>query len=189
MAAHQAPSSLGFSRQEHWSELPFPSPMHASEKGKWRCSVVSDPQQPHGLHPSRLLHPWDFPGKSTGVCCHCLACEMSANSAIRVVSSTYLMLLIFLLPILIPACNSSCPSFIMYLYMSSVYMLNKQGDNRQPCCTFSILSQSVVLCRVLTLASWPKYSFLRRQVRWSSTPMSLRAFHCLLRFTQSKALA
>ena len=34
-AAHQAPSSLGFSRQEHWSGLPFPSPMHASEKWKW----------------------------------------------------------------------------------------------------------------------------------------------------------
>ena len=31
-AAHQAPPSLGFSRQEHWSELPFPSPMHESEK-------------------------------------------------------------------------------------------------------------------------------------------------------------
>ena len=34
-AAHQAPPSLGFSRQEHWSELPFPSPMHESEKWKW----------------------------------------------------------------------------------------------------------------------------------------------------------
>ena len=32
MAAHQAPLSLGFSRQEHWSGLPFPSPMHQSEK-------------------------------------------------------------------------------------------------------------------------------------------------------------
>ena len=32
MAAHQAAPSLGFSRQEHWSGLPFPSPMHASEK-------------------------------------------------------------------------------------------------------------------------------------------------------------
>ena len=30
--AHQAPLSLGFSRQEHWSGLPFPSPMHESEK-------------------------------------------------------------------------------------------------------------------------------------------------------------
>ena len=32
MAAHQGPPSLGFSRQEHWSRLPFPSPMHESEK-------------------------------------------------------------------------------------------------------------------------------------------------------------
>ena len=32
MAAHQDPPSLGFSRQEHWSGLPFPSPMHESEK-------------------------------------------------------------------------------------------------------------------------------------------------------------
>ena len=32
MAAHQAPPSLGFSRHEHWSGLPFPSPMHESEK-------------------------------------------------------------------------------------------------------------------------------------------------------------
>ena len=32
MAAHQAPPPLGFSRQEHWNGLPFPSPMHISEK-------------------------------------------------------------------------------------------------------------------------------------------------------------
>ena len=57
MAAHQAPQSLGFSRQEHWSGLPFPSPMHESEKWKWSRSVMSDPQQPHGLQPTRLLHP------------------------------------------------------------------------------------------------------------------------------------
>jgi len=34
MAALQAPLSLGFSRQEHWSGLPFPSPVHESEKRK-----------------------------------------------------------------------------------------------------------------------------------------------------------
>ena len=33
---------------------------------------MSDPQRPHGLQPSRLLRPWDFLGKSTGVGCHCL---------------------------------------------------------------------------------------------------------------------
>ena len=31
---------------------------------------MSDSSQPHGLQPTRLLRPWDFPGKSTGVGCH-----------------------------------------------------------------------------------------------------------------------
>ena len=41
-------------------------------KWKWSRSVMSDSSRPHGLQPTRLLHPWDFPGKSTGVGCHCL---------------------------------------------------------------------------------------------------------------------
>ena len=61
---------MEFSRQEYWSGLPFPSPMHESEKWKWSHSVVSDSSRPHGLQPTKLLHPWDFPGKSTGVGCH-----------------------------------------------------------------------------------------------------------------------
>ena len=46
-AAHQALPSLGFSRQEHWSGLPFPSPMHESEECKWSRSVMSDSLRPH----------------------------------------------------------------------------------------------------------------------------------------------
>ena len=38
---------------------------------KWSCSVVSDSLWPHGLKPSRLLHPWDVPAMSIGVGCHC----------------------------------------------------------------------------------------------------------------------
>ena len=41
-AAYQASPSMGFSRQEHWRGLPFPSPMHESAKGKWSRSVVSN---------------------------------------------------------------------------------------------------------------------------------------------------
>ena len=41
-AAHQAPPALGFSRQEHWSGLPFPSPMHESEVAQ-SCPTLSDP--------------------------------------------------------------------------------------------------------------------------------------------------
>ena len=60
MAAHQALPSLGLSRQEHWSGLPFPSQMHENEKSKWSRSVMSDSLQPHGLQPTRLLRPWIF---------------------------------------------------------------------------------------------------------------------------------
>ena len=62
--------SLGLSRQEHWSGLPFPSPIHESEKWKWSRSLMSDSSRPHGLQPTRLLRPWDFLGKSTRVECH-----------------------------------------------------------------------------------------------------------------------
>ena len=64
------PPSLGFSRQELWTGLPLPSPVQESEKWKWSHSVMSDSSRPHGLKPTRLLRPWDFPGKSAGVGCH-----------------------------------------------------------------------------------------------------------------------
>ena len=48
--------------------------MHESEKWKQSHSVMSNSSWPHGLQPTRLLHLWDFPGKSTGVGCHCLLC-------------------------------------------------------------------------------------------------------------------
>ena len=84
----------------------------------------------------------------------------SSLSAIRVVSSAYLKLLILLPEILIPACASSSPAFLM---MYSACKLNKQGDNIQPWRTsFPIWNQSVVPCPVLTVASWPAYRFLRR---------------------------
>ena len=110
----------------------------------------------------------------------------SSFSAIRVVSSAYLRLLIFLLAILIPACASSSLTFHM---MYSAYNLNKQGDNIQPWCTpFLIWNQSVVPYTILTVASWPTYSFLRRHVRWSDILISLRILYTLLWSTQSKAL-
>ena len=65
----------------------------------------------------------------------------SSLSAIRVVSSAYLWLLIFLPAILIPAYASSSPAFFMMYY---AYKLNKQGDNIQPWRTpFPIWNQSV----------------------------------------------
>ena len=60
-AAHQAPPPLGFSRQEHWSGLPFPSPMHESEVAQ-SCPTLSDPMDcslpgssVHGISQARVL--------------------------------------------------------------------------------------------------------------------------------------
>jgi len=67
-ATHQAPPSLGFSWQEHWSGLPFPSPMYESEKWKWSrsvCPTLRDPMDCsppgsfiHGIFQARVLE-WD----------------------------------------------------------------------------------------------------------------------------------
>ena len=111
----------------------------------------------------------------------------SSLSAVRVVSSVYLRLLIFPLAMLIPACVSSSPAFHM---MDSAYKLNKQGDNIEPWDTpFPIWNQSVVPCPVLTVASWPAYRFLRRQVRWSGIPISWRLFHSLWKYTHAHICA
>ena len=92
-SARQAPPPLGVSRQEHWSGLPFPSPMHESEKWKGSRSVVSDSERPHGLQPTRLFCPWDFPGKSTGVGCHCLLRSVTY----KICQKNYSFLLLFCL--------------------------------------------------------------------------------------------
>ena len=147
----------------------------------------------HGFHCFPIYWPW-----SDGTRCHDLVFWMvsfkptfslssftfikrlfsySSLSPTRVVSSAHLRLLIFLPAILIPACASSSPVFLM---MYSAHKLNKQGDSIQPWCTpFPIWNQSVP-CPILTVASWPAYRFLRRQVRWSDIPISFRIFHSLL---------
>ena len=103
----------------------------------------------------------------------------SSLSAIRVVLSAYLRVLIIHLAILIPACDSSSLVFCM---MYSAYKLNKQDDNVQACHTpFPILIQSVVPHPVLTVASW----FLSRQVRFSDSLITLRIFGSLLWSTES----
>ena len=66
----------------------------------------------------------------------------SSLSAIRVVSSAYLRLLVFLPAILIPACISSNPAFLM---MYSAYKLNNQGDNIQPL-TYSFPDLGPICC-------------------------------------------
>ena len=145
------------------------------------CSDFGAPQNKvwHCFHCLPIYFPW-----GDGTRCHDLTLWMlsfkptfslsfftfikrlfssSSLSAIMAMSSAYLRLLIFLPAILIPACASSSPAFIM---MYSAYKLNKQSDNIQPWHTpFPIWNHSVVPCPVLTVASWPAYRFLKKQVQ------------------------
>ena len=87
----RAPLSMRFLRQKYWSGLPFPAlvsciieakdtrgpvahidcknmtEVHSFEQEQERRSVVSSSLRPHGLQPTRLLSPSDFPGNSTRV--------------------------------------------------------------------------------------------------------------------------
>ena len=95
----------------------------------------------------------------------------SSLSTIRVVSSAYLRLLIFLPAILIGACALSRPAFHM------IYSAYKLKGNIQPWRTpFPIWNQSVVPCPVLIVASWPAYRFLKRQVTQSFKRIHLNQF-------------
>ena len=106
----------------------------------------------------------------------------SSLSFIKVVSYVYLRMLISFLIILIPACDSSSPAFLM---LCSAHELNKQADNMQACHTpFPVFNQSIGPPLVLTVASSPANMFLRIQVRWSGIPISLRIFHSFLWSTQ-----
>ena len=105
----------------------------------------------------------------------------SLLSAIRVVSSAYLRLLIFLPAVLIPVW--ALPSLAFHI-MYSACKLNKQSDNIEPWCTpFPILSHSFIPCPILTVDSWPAYRFLRRQIRWSGIPICLRIFQFVVIYT------
>ena len=86
-----------------WSGLSFPSPVHEREKRRGNRSVVSNCSRPHGLQPTRVLCPWDFPGKSTGVGCHCL---------LRIVIWSHLQLAISYIKIL-----------FVFISFSSIYIL------------------------------------------------------------------
>ena len=93
MAAHQALPSLGFSRQEHWSGLPFPSPMHESESEVAQsCPTLNDSMDcslpgssVHGIFQARVLE-WgviDHLDSVISVFSYVCACSVSQSCLIH----------------------------------------------------------------------------------------------------------
>ena len=149
---------IGLLRAEHYWATSLTSYFHALEKEMathpsvlaWRIPGMGKPGGLLSMGSHRVRHNW--------------------SDLLAATACPYLKLLIFLPEILIPACASSSPAFLM---MYSAYKLYKQGDSIQPwCAPFPIWNQSIVPHSVLTVASWPAYRFLKRQVRWSGIPIS-----------------
>ena len=75
------------------------------------AQVVSDPQRSHGLQPTRLLHPWDFPGRSTGVGCH--YCVLILLTKVRLVKA-----------MVFPVVMCGCESWMIKLSAEELMLLN-----------------------------------------------------------------
>ena len=120
---------------------------------------MSDSVRPHRRQPTRLPHPWDSPGKNTGVGCHFLLQCMKVKSESEVAQ-------------LCPTLHDSMDCSL-------------QGSSIHGIFQARVLEWVPI---AFSLAPWPAYRFLKRQVRWSDIPIFLRIFHSLLWSTQSKTL-
>ena len=85
------PSKQKFDNIKCWQEC---SPIEALSYSCCCCvsSVVSDSVRPHGLQPTRLLRPWDSPGKNTGVGCH----PVGIFTKFKVMPTSHMVLVVIL---------------------------------------------------------------------------------------------
>ena len=142
-------------RTLEWVAISFPNAW------KWKVKVkllsCVRPQRPHGLQPSRHLHPWDFPGKSTEVGCHCLLHTPSLrwlNSENRKIFLVQFSSVSQLCPILCDPMDCSMPGFPVHHQLLEPTRTHV-GDAMQPSHSLSSPSPlSFNLSQHLGLFQW-----------------------------------
>ena len=171
--------------------------MHKSEKSKWSRSVVSDSPRPHGLQPTRLLRPWDFPGRSTGVGCHSLLLISILSNAQRR-EKVRKQILNNLIPMVrLVSCEIDTSDYLRFMQLKLVwqaeyldhirYSINPQNlsnsPNLSPCSSskfliiISLLTSSLLISSLLHLLLHFHLYFLYL-LQWDeSTPMRDSASH------------
>ena len=87
---------------------------------------MSDSSRPHGLQPTRLLRPWDFPGKSTGVGCHRLF-QIQAEDPLLDCQSGNAVAVLFSAPLDIPAVSIRDHRALVQLCCSSLSVTGLPG--------------------------------------------------------------
>ena len=129
-AAHQAPPSMGFSRQEYWSGVPLPSPFIRRTPTKIKpCYVLSRVLlcDPMVTPPGSSIH-GDSPGKNTGVSCHFL---LQGIFLIQGLNPNLLHLLhwqVGSLPVVLPGKPSLRACQIVLKLTQSKYLINEAGS-------------------------------------------------------------
>ena len=149
MAAHQAPPSLGFSRQEHWSGLPFPSSMHEvkSESEVTRlCSTLWDPtdcslpgSSIHGILQARVLEWGAIAFSAYGY--NYILFKLSSIQQPFQLNSSFLPKAVYL--------KSSLNYQVCLKLMSQTYLVSIQ-THRETCC----FSHNSMLLSSFVLTSW-----------------------------------
>ena len=120
---------------------------------------MSDSVQPHRRQPARLPRPWDSPGKNTGLP---FPSPMHESEKWK-----------WCLTLSYPMDCSPPGSNIHGIFQARVL--------EWVAIAFSVPNlEPVPIWPVLTVAFWPAHRFLRRQIRWSYIPISIRIFHSLL---------
>ena len=122
--------------------------------------VMYDPLQPHGLQPARLLCPWDSPGKNTGVGIHSFLLEIFPTQGLNLGLLHYRQILYHL---------SHQGSLSRVKIYSLIVLLSQFSTS----CSMSSSNYCFLTC----------IKFLRRQVRWSGGPISLRIFQFVVFLT------
>ena len=86
----QSLKTAGFWESVYIFSLDVVRPSLQPGKTMLACSALSDSFKPHGLEPSRLFCPWDFPDKNSGVGCHVLLQEIFLTQGLNSTTSSFL---------------------------------------------------------------------------------------------------
>ena len=103
-------------------------------------------------------------------------CFTRCTLHISTICSAYIYICVY-----VCMCVCVCVCVCVYIYIY-IFTTVKQAEWQYTawCSPFPIWNQSIFPCPILTTASLSAYRFLRRQVRWSGTPISFRIFHSIL---------
>ena len=140
--------------------------MRESEKWKWSRWVGSDSQLPHGLQPTRVLRPWDFPGTSTGVGCHCLLQSKHLGYVTRKAVSS--------IPSLIHGQTWLHPRCLTCSTLVSVALLLK--------------ARSEVRVEVRLLKGKPVSHYPKRRKKWCSDHKGVAIYHKTIHMSEGRGL-